>query len=1246
MNEDHQEAANVLARMHQQNQARSSGQFVRQPSFRFQPPGVPGHQQVQAGDPSNHVGHSGLPNETTQLLSVMTALLNQNAELIRTVSNNLRSTDTHHYNILPDLSHNIQDFDGLSGPSSATVWIRQLESTATLHRWTEAVAFETARSHLTKAAKNWYLANLDVIKDWASFRTAFNNTFIIEKSLTERWQEMQARNQKPNEDSREYYFDKIRLCKALNFSFDESKTQIAIGLWSRNTSAAIMSQSHLDYDDLLQSIVNFESLEAARRQRIGARQDHPKQTTDGKGKIFRGNDSRSRDSRSETSQPNIKQQSTEDRQLQERINRPEVECYRCHSRGHVARNCPVPREIKCYRCNEVGHIATNCSKPKNLSNADIKFLEPESENNVNKYCKKIKIGNVDNLHALIDSGSSDCLIKASLVLENDFKFIRISSSLVGFGRIGNEVKSSGVISESLSVDECTVSEIKFRVVPDDVMPYDVLIGRNFTELPEIVYYKADNQLKFCPREKFIFKEFSVIDNREPYEIIKNVDEIVISQASINFVQVQVGEKEFRLPITNIGDNEIKLDKNRNLNSVVFNINDNVPELKPRVEPILDKDICVGPTVKEDEKFSLLQLLNTYRMCSAKTDFELGCTSYIEMDIVEKSNCEPVQCKPYKASAEQREIMRGIVKGWKAAGLVKETNSSYASPCLLVQKADGTWRLVVDYRRLNKNTVRINFPLQRVDDGLENLHGARIFAILDLARGYLQIPLTEQAKEKTAFITPDETGQFERAIFGLMNAPFYFAKLMKKVFGNYGNKLALCFFDDMLVYAGTWEELLGKIEKILQLLKDAGLTLNLDKCKFGLESVSYLGMIIGKDGLGPGENKVKAISQFPTPRNIHEARRFHGMASYFRRFIPNFARIAGPIIELFKKEGVFVWGERQERAFQEIKQKLSSGPVLMHYNPKSERTELHTDASAEGLGAILLQENEKGELHPVYAISKRTSEVERSYHSSKLELLAIVWALERLRPWVIGIPFKVITDCQALVYLNSLKTKNAQIVRWLGMIAEFDCEIHHRKGEHMQHVDALSRAPLNSDSSELEKGIVFNVLVHEDEILMHQCSDDKLKRKIQILGKPVQVRSRREKGEVLDYVLRNGLLYKIDGENRKELYVVPCSMRKAVVLKNHDFCSHFGLDRTIARIRNYYYFPGMRRYVRKHIASCIECILGKNKVGKQAGELHPIPVGKRPFEVINVDHLGPFVTTLKKNKYLLAATCNFTKFCQL
>lgn len=262
-------------------------------------------------------------------------------------------------------------------------------------------------------------------------------------------------------------------------------------------------------------------------------------------------------------------------------------------------------------------------------------------------------------------------------------------------------------------------------------------------------------------------------------------------------------------------------------------------------------------------------------------------------------------------------------------------------------------------------------------------------------------------------------------------------------------------------------------------------------------------------------------------------------------------------------------------------------------------------------------------------------------------MAIIWAMERLRKFLIGLHFHVITDCQALLHIDTLRTKNTQIVRWLNSIAEFDFEKHHHPGERIKHVDALSRAPVEEPNEILETATAYNTMVSENKILMYQRSDQLLAQKIKRLEKNEKSRSRREIGKVKYYVLREEILYKLDpADNTKELYVVPKVMRKAIVIKNHDLTSHFGIDRTIARIKNYYYFPGMRNHVRRHISACVECLFAKHKAGRQPGELHPIPVGNRPFEIVHLDHLGLFVSSSKGNKYILAAVCRLTKFSQL
>lgn len=392
-----------------------------------------------------------------------------------------------------------------------------------------------------------------------------------------------------------------------------------------------------------------------------------------------------------------------------------------------------------------------------------------------------------------------------------------------------------------------------------------------------------------------------------------------------------------------------------------------------------------------------------------------------MDIQIKSDTTPIYCRQYKVAKAEREEIRNIVKEWKDAGIVRKTTSPYASPVLLVKKKNGKSRLVVDYRKVNAQTVRMPFPLPNLDECMEALHGSKIFATLDPYNGYLQIPLTPDASAKTAFITPDETGEFTRCMFGLMNAPFYFAKMMERALGPYRNKVAIFYLDDILIHAISRDELIDKLRVVLQALAKAGLTLNLAKCKFGETKVEYLGFVLTTDGIQPGESKVKAIESFPQPNNATDIRRFIGLASFFRHFVPHFAQIAVPLTMLTKKDTTFTWGDDQQRAFVEIKEKLTSNPMLALYNANATRTELYTDASKIGLGAIMCQADTEGKMRLVYAISRKTSEAEQSYHSTRLELMAIVWAVQILRQFLLPLHFLVITDCRALTHISINKT---------------------------------------------------------------------------------------------------------------------------------------------------------------------------------------------------------------------------------
>ncbi|UYV66613.1 hypothetical protein LAZ67_4002327, partial [Cordylochernes scorpioides] len=475
-----------------------------------------------------------------------------------------------------------------------------------------------------------------------------------------------------------------------------------------------------------------------------------------------------------------------------------------------------------------------------------------------------------------------------------------------------------------------------------------------------------------------------------------------------------------------------------------------------------------------------------------------------MDIKEVDGSKPVCLRPYKTTASEREAIREIVREWKDNGIVTETRSPYASPVLLVRKKTGDHRLVVDYRRLNIQTVKDKFPLPRIDDLLEGLRNAKFFTTLDLAHGYLQIPLTDKAKLKTAFITPDDTGQFERMIFGLANAPAEFQRLMHTVLGPLLNKKAFCYLDDVIIPAKDWREMIERLREVLERIRSAKLTLKPSKCEFGRREVEFLGYVISTGGLKPGPRKIKAIEEFPEPKNVHDIRRFLGLTNFFRRFVKDFARKAEPLSRLTKKGSQFEWKEEQRRSFGGLRKDLVEYPVLAHYNPEL-KTEVHCDASAEGLAGMVLQMDEDCKWRLVYCVSKKTTEAEKMYHSSKLELMAIVWTLDRLRQFLVGIKFTVVTDCQALVYMNAKKTTNPQIARWYNLIQEYDFEIRHKPGEKMAHVDGMSRAPVDDPRDTMEEIAEKNLevcltITLEEQILMIQHSDPELRDLIQIFRK--------------------------------------------------------------------------------------------------------------------------------------------------
>ncbi|CAK1603490.1 unnamed protein product [Parnassius mnemosyne] len=556
-------------------------------------------------------------------------------------------------------------------------------------------------------------------------------------------------------------------------------------------------------------------------------------------------------------------------------------------------------------------------------------------------------------------------------------------------------------------------------------------------------------------------------------------------------------------------------------------------------------------------------------------------SNVEMKIILTEE-DPIYQSPRRLSPLEMKVVDEQIKEWLDQKIIRPSKSDFASPVVLAKKKDGTYRLCIDYRKLNKRIVKDRFPLPLIEDQIDRLKGAKVFTTLDLKNGFMHVNVHEESRKFTAFVTPQGQYEFMKMPFGLCTAPSVFQRYVNHVFQDLiSDGTVLAYLDDLILPSETEEEGLEKLVKVFQRAEEYGLLFNWKKCHFMKREIEYLGYIIRNNELRPSKEKISAVSRFKTPHNIKSLQSFLGLSGYFRKFIKNYSIIAKPLTNLLKKDVEFNFDEECEMAFNELKRILCSSPVLRIYDPDL-TTELHTDASAEGYGAVLLQKSPTdNQMHPVYYMSKKTTPAERKYHSYYLEILAIVEAVKKFRVYLLGIRFKIVTDCSALTKTLQKKDLPPRVARWALLLEEYNYEIEHRSGSRLKHADALSRNP------------VCLILTEAAARLKRAQDDDP---HISLLKKML------EKEPYQDYIMERGILCKEKDGTR--LIVVPKKMQNEIIRKKHDY-GHFGVRKTEELVSREYYVENLKEKIRKVIDNCVECILIEQKKGKKEGFLHPL-----------------------------------------
>lgn len=623
------------------------------------------------------------------------------------------------------------------------------------------------------------------------------------------------------------------------------------------------------------------------------------------------------------------------------------------------------------------------------------------------------------------------------------------------------------------------------------------------------------------------------------------------------------------------------------------------------------------------------------------------TSFAEHHI-RTMECVPKAVPPYPINGPKKAFLRKELDRLLLEGVIEECESPWASPVLLVPKPKGTYRLCVDYRQLNQVTVTDTYPMPRLDDLLHSAKSTKYMSTIDLQSGFWQVPVATEDKDKTCFVTPFGTFRFNRMPFGLKNAPMTFARLMDRFRAGLGDRAVFAYLDDILVLSDTFEQHIEDISAVFERLRQFNLRARREKCVFGRNSVKYLGHIITPEGISTDSEKVTAIANMSTPTCTKHVISFVQTCSWYRRFIPNFADIARPLTKLMKKGATFIFGDEQRAAFELLKSKLTSSPILIQADCSRPFT-VRTDASNYAIGAVLLQGTGSDE-RPVEFASRLLTEAEKNYSGVEKEALAVVWGTEKFRTYIEGAEVNVASDCQPLQWLFSLKTPTGRLARWALRLQGLNMKISYTPGRSNVVADCLSR-PFCKHDDDNTCSICFTSVempnIGSEDFRVQQLEDPEVKKVIDALESEDGVECIRwaERG----FVMNNGVLYHFDAilDTEEPQLVLPSQVRKEVLKDLHNSASagHYGIQRTFRKISSKFYFAGMKKYVADYVRRCEECQKYKVSNTKPAGLLQT-PVPAQRFETIAVDLFGPLPETKKGNKWVLICEDTASKWVEV
>ena len=982
--------------------------------------------------------------------------------------------------------------------------------------------------------------------------------------------------------------------------------------------------------------------------------------------------------------------------------RPEYRRYKPYGQWKQTQGTPRsperrPFRRRCYTCGSTDHIQRDCkqklpepgAKQQEKENVDEEAVKVSGKRSSGLFVSACVNGKP--LNSLVDTGATLTII-SSRVWET---VGNSSSTLNSFEQVistasGNPIEVKGKtnvhikVSKSSCYMEVIIADIDNEAILGldflernnckiDIAQGNLMIQDETIKLDHVGYVGcsrivAKDMVQIPPRSQRIIKASMTDSTLEEGRlcIIEPAESFLEKGSALVAKSLSYSQNEIPVRVMNITDEMCQIYPGTNIakaSSVVEvqNIKSKMPQSKHVPSHLSDLYQRTVEGMNNEQQKKVANLLNKYSSVFSENDNDIGRTGVLKHRIPTKDVQpikQPLRRVPYHMQKEMDEQIDKLLE----KDVITPSKSPWASGIVLVKKKDGSKRFCVDYRRLNDVTIKDAYPLPRIDESLDQLAGSKWFSCLDMNSGYWQVELDQDDRKKTAFISRKGLFEFKVLPFGLCNAPATFERLVEIVLAGLHWTTCLVYLDDIIVCGKTFDEMVKNLDEVFARLQGAGLKLKARKCQLFSKRVEFLGHVISEDGIRTDPKKTECVRTWPEPTNVKEMRSFLGFCSYYRRFIFRFSEIAKPLHKLTQKDIRFKWTKECQDAFQTLKLKLVNAPVLAHPD-FNQGFILDVDACDQSIGAVISQKI-NGEEHAIGFASRTLTKTERAYCVTRKELLALVTFVKHFKHYLYGKRFLVRTDHSSLRWLMNFKNPEGQIARWIETLSSYDMKVEHRPGRLHQNADGVSRIPcsqcgINKEartsvnvvgSSNIDR---FDIKAIQDEDRDISLIKSWLEKGIKPDTKAISMESYSLKAlcnQWRNLEIQEGVLVRRFEDTATNAVItqaiVPQSQRRTVLEFSHDVqtAGHLGMNKTLSKVRQNYYWPGLSQDVKTYVTGCETCQKGKEPIPTKRAPMQVSRSGY-PMERIAVDILGELPVTERENKYVLVISDYFTKWTE-